>query len=189
VVNHLQEAFREEQIGIACIYCDYKDRIEQTPVNMIGSLLRQLVQVEEQLPISDQLNALYQDHQKRNTRPLLEECSTALQSEVRRYKKVFVVVDALDECSEDNGFRARLFKELGELKGAIKLMVTSRPHVNVESELGGVRLLEVLASTDDVQRYLDERVSGTPRLAHIVGNDVVLQKTIVDTIIEKIQGM
>ena len=48
---------------------------------------------------------LYRRHSKKQTRPTLGELSKLLQSEVRHISKVFIVIDALDECPESNRTR------------------------------------------------------------------------------------
>jgi hypothetical protein len=132
---------------------------------------------------------LYKSHINRNTRPTLDECSRALQSEVRRYNKVFLVIDALDECTEDDNRRVYLLRELQALQTTVNLMITSRPHITVEYELGNMKRLEVFASDDDVRIYLSNRISNTPRLARIVKRDGALQQVIIDSIAGSVKGM
>jgi hypothetical protein len=68
-------------------------------------------------------------------------------------------------------------------------MVTSRPHVNVAQEFQDVKRLDIIASDDDVRKYLYGRLSREPRLVRIIKQDKTLQKTIVDTIVGTAKGM
>ena len=53
VINHLSNEVRTDRTGVAYIYCDYLKHREQTPINLVGSLLKQLA--EQQNPISGSL--------------------------------------------------------------------------------------------------------------------------------------
>ena len=43
VVDRLCDKAKEENISVACFYVDFAAREEQSPTNMLGSLLRQIV--------------------------------------------------------------------------------------------------------------------------------------------------
>ena len=44
VVEYLERSFEKNNVAIAYIYCSYKEQEDQTTVNLIASLLQQLVQ-------------------------------------------------------------------------------------------------------------------------------------------------
>jgi hypothetical protein len=73
------------------------------------------------------------------------------------YTKIFVVVDALDECRVSNNDRSRLLSELFSLQGATNtnIFATSRPNHHIEEEFQGCPSREILASDEDVHKYLD----------------------------------
>ncbi|KAF2186397.1 hypothetical protein K469DRAFT_526817, partial [Zopfia rhizophila CBS 207.26] len=162
VVDHLQKSFPGDDTGIAFAYCNHQERIKQTPVNLIGSLLKQLAQARPL--IYDRLKPLYKKHQNYNTCPTLSEISTALRDEIAHYSNVFVIIDALDECPEHNGFRDTLLMELGSLSRYVKLLVTSRPHISIEYDIEGAIPLEIQASDGDLRKYLQDRLARSHRL-------------------------
>jgi hypothetical protein len=49
-----------------------------------------------------------------------------LKREAGRFSKVYVVIDALDECRESNGTRATKFAEFQEIQLYANLLATSR---------------------------------------------------------------
>jgi hypothetical protein len=187
VVHYLRKQFGNDA-GIAAIYCNYKDITAQTPVNLIASLWMQLVQGR---PLSDKVKNLYKTHADRNTRPSLGEISEVLRSEVDGYSEsnVFIIVDALDECPEDNAIRGTLLRELRALQPAIHLMVTSRPNVTIEPDLPWSMQVEVLASDGDVRRYVDARISRDRQLARHLRGRSTLQEEVCKTVVSNAQGM
>jgi hypothetical protein len=80
----------------------------QSPVNLIASLWAQLVQNSGSL--SSEVKDLYRTYIRQRSPPTLSDVSKILQAEIGRFSKIFVVVDALDECPESN--RSALLKEL-----------------------------------------------------------------------------
>jgi hypothetical protein len=184
VVSHLQKVFKEDNVAVACIYCNYKEQTEQTVPNLVASLLKQLVQ--DHFMASDNVKSLYKDHQKENTFPKLTQLIKALQSEIETYSKVFVIADALDECSEYNGARANLLKTLQSLD--VNLMVTSRDLSSIGREFQNTKCVRIHASDEDVQRYIEGRIPGT-RIESFVSGNPTLQDTIVAKVIQNVRGM
>jgi len=76
------------------------------------------------------------------------------------YSRVFVIVDALDECQVTDGCRKKLLSEIFNLQAGAgaNIIATSRFIQEVEEEFKGSESLEIHASDEDVQKYLDGRM-------------------------------
>jgi hypothetical protein len=165
---------------VACIYCNYK-QATQTAENLIASLLRQLVQDCSVVP--EGIKTFYERHQYRGTPPRLDEFMNALNSEIGTYSKVFIIVDALDECPED-GTRAKLLRGLQSLTGTVNLLVTSRELSSIARYFECTKCLDIHATDQDIQRYVEDRIANIPR-RHLIA----LREEIVNQVTEKAQGM
>ncbi|KAL9011958.1 MAG: hypothetical protein Q9180_009139, partial [Flavoplaca navasiana] len=88
-----------DAVGVTAIYCNFKEREAQTPHNLLAGACAQLIQNSMQ-PLPDALMSLYKRHSISNTRPSWEEINRILLDVARSLHKVYVVVDAIDECSE-----------------------------------------------------------------------------------------
>ena len=185
VVEHLKKTLDNDTIRTLCIYCNHKDQHVQTPVNLVASLLKQLIQ--EGHPVHDSLNSLYKRHGLRSTRPSLGEISEVIRQEFGLYKQIFIVVDALDECQEQNGNRARLIEELQKISG-VNLMITSRPHIDMQDTFQDIIWLEIRASEDDLHSYINGRMRKDRLAKHVKGHKD-LQEDIRKTVVANAQGM
>jgi hypothetical protein len=107
---------------------------------------------------------LYKRHRDKRTRPLFNELSTALHSVVTDYSRVFVIIDALEECQVSNEARGMFLSEIFNLqaKAAASLFVTSRFIPEIEKEFEKYLSLEVRASSEDVRKYLEDHISQLP---------------------------
>ncbi|KAL6352007.1 hypothetical protein LRP88_14819 [Fusarium phalaenopsidis] len=103
VIDHLRQQFDDATIGISFVYCDYKDRLNQTPSNLVSSLAKQLAKQKQVLP--KEVKDLYGKHAKNDTFPSLDEYSTLFSQLVASFSKTFIIVDGLDEHvgEEDDG--------------------------------------------------------------------------------------
>ena len=111
VVDYLQQNFAAPDYGIAFIYCNYKEQNEQSLIDLISSLVRQLAIRLSMIP--EEIDSLYRRYEeKENTRPNLSEYLELLNVVVDQYFVVFIIIDALDECSEVDGTRSELVSQL-----------------------------------------------------------------------------
>jgi hypothetical protein len=107
---------------------------------------------------------------------------------VADYSRVFIVVDALDECQIADGGRKRLLSEMFNLqaKTGANLLMTSRFILEIMKEFERSISLEIRASDEDVERYLDGHILQLPLF---VSRNLDLQKEIKSKIIKAADGM
>ena len=125
-VDHLQRAFRQKKIPVTYIYCDYKRQHEQTPANLIASILKQLLQHCGSMPES--VTRSYHHHVNAETRPALSEIYDMLTGVLADFSQIYMVVDALDELTASDRIRQILLATLRSLQkaGNVHLLMTSR---------------------------------------------------------------
>src|ERR1700733_13617108 len=110
-VDDLYNRFHSDAtIGIAYVYCNFRRKDEQKIDDLLASLLKQLAQSQVSLPGS--VKDLFGRHKKGRTRPSSYDISRALQSVAGLYSRVFIIVDALDECQVSDGGCERFLLEL-----------------------------------------------------------------------------
>jgi hypothetical protein len=186
VVQELITRFENDgSTGIAYLYCNYRRQHEQKPEDLFASLLKQLVQEQ---PIPDSVKTLYDRHKDKRTRPSLDEISGVLQSVAATYSRVFIIVDALDECQIPDGHRQRFLSSLFNLQAKCEanLFATSRPISSIEKEFEGDSKLEIRASEEDVRKYLEGHMF---RLPGFVVRSLGLQEEIKANIVKAVDGM
>jgi hypothetical protein len=150
-------------------------------------MLQQLAQRRPHL--SNEIQSLYDTHILHRTRPNVGEITKALQAEIQGLSKLFVVVDALDECSQSDDKRDQFLGELQKLTIA-QVLITSRPHIsNIPEYFDDVSSLEILATDDDIKVYIKERISKQNRLKLFVQEEPALRDAIINGIIKNVRGM
>ncbi|KAL2352975.1 ankyrin repeat-containing domain protein [Cryomyces antarcticus] len=135
VANHLQKQFDPLQNPVICIFLDVKDPKTQVKDNLFGGLLKQLIQLKGPGPISEDLLQAYQNWKETGVKLALSALRDLLLEGVALFDRVFLLVDALDECTEE--FRNWLEDELEEYRpDNMSIFITSRPFG--EQKLGEV---------------------------------------------------
>jgi hypothetical protein len=177
---------KDPTIGIAYIYCNFQRQDEQKIDDLLASLLKQLAESQPSLPST--VKDLYDRHKTKWTRPSLDELSRSLQAVTTLYSRVFLIVDALDECQMSDGCRQRFLSGLFNLqaKCGVNLFATSRPISSIEKEFKGNTMLEIRASEEDVRRYLEGHMF---RLPGFVVRSLELQEEIKTRIVKAVDGM
>ncbi|OPB40202.1 ankyrin repeat protein [Trichoderma guizhouense] len=159
VVDYLYSQFyNNSKIGIAYIYCNFRMRDKQTIDDLLASVLKQLAEGQPCLPES--VKDLYNRHKALRTRPSINEILTVLQSVTLLYSRIFIVVDALDECEEFSGCRMRFISELFNLQrsNGANILVTSRFIPDIRDKFKGSTEVEIRAHDEDVRKYLESRI-------------------------------
>jgi NACHT domain len=194
VVEHLwgtfpEKTFLEHRTGIAFLYCSYGMHHEQKAVDLLSALLKQLVQELPSVP--DSVKGLYSTHHDRKTRPSFDEISRTLLAMMDNFSRVFIIIDALDECGDDNGTRMKILSGIRNIQGKcdVKLMATSRFVATIMQEFEGDIMLEVRAHDEDVGKYLGCRLASERQLVPHVRRDPTLRDAIVNALVKKAEGM
>ncbi|KAL6826777.1 ankyrin repeat-containing domain protein [Trichoderma sp. SZMC 28015] len=186
-IRHVSSKFRgNSEIGIIYVYFNYNRHEDQDFQKLIASLLKQLAGGLHHLPESTK--QLYNEHSKKRTRASLEELKTNLKCVLKDYKRVFIILDALDECQifELN----LLLSELLELQKEhrIKLLATSRPIPEIMDLFNNSNAtkLQIRAKTSDVTTYIEAHMD---RLSRVTRRNEVLREDIKADISEAVDGM
>jgi hypothetical protein len=156
IVEELTSRFSTDPgVGIAYIYCNFRRRDEQKIDDLLTSLLKQLAESQPSLPVA--VKELYDRHKTKRTRPSLDEISRSLQVVTILHSRVFLIVDALDECQASARCRQRFLLELFGLQAnhGVNLYITSRFIPEITTQFRADITLEIRASKEDIGRYLE----------------------------------
>lgn len=142
---------------MAYVYCDYKDQAAQTASNLIACLARQIVGRPQVLP--QPLVALHKKLEQQNRRPSFDELKELLTALCKHYAKIYILVDALDEC-EAVLERRLLLPVLRSLPSrTTRLFVTSRPNnEDICQSFGKQSRIDIVAHDSDLRLYIMERM-------------------------------
>ena len=161
VIDTLCDEAVEGDSTVVCFYFDFAARNEQSPVNMLGSLLRQLVSGHGEIP-----EVIAEDFRNEKTsiggRGLQVSGILKMFRAITVTRRTFICVDALDECMPEH--RMVVLESIGQILQVspnTRLFMTGRPYVRseVERELGRVATFVLIRATEDgVIRFLREKL-------------------------------
>ncbi|KAH7555126.1 hypothetical protein BM1_07787 [Bipolaris maydis] len=177
----------DPQIGLAHLFFDYRRQDQQSNETLLSGLLKQLVAQQLQLPLPKQVDDFYKTHrqeysgQARTVMPTLEAV-------IASFSRVFIVLDALDECLAPEQNCTDLICAIQELqkRHKLQLLATSRPVPEVTGRFTAASVLQIQADAHDVQKYLAQQIH---RLPGFVRKDVRLQDEVISSIVAAVQGM
>ncbi|KAJ7453131.1 hypothetical protein FB451DRAFT_1565686 [Mycena latifolia] len=186
IVDHLRTTLESRSIGVAVIYLNHKETEAQSPSNLLAGLWRQLV---FERPIASAVHRLYAKHHEQRTQPSLSEVDSILWSTISELSNVFIIVDALDEYPERQ--RHIFLRHLSSIsaRSTVKLMLTSRPHLNITHAFNNFDILEIRATEGDIRRHIDAEILKSSRLTGHTQNRPDLRKEIETIIVQRSDGM
>ncbi|KAF8417386.1 hypothetical protein EV426DRAFT_376156 [Tirmania nivea] len=189
VFDNLVSRFpQRDKAAIVCLYCDYRDKSQQTLDNLLGSLVRQCLTSMPHVPdeVAEMLGLIQRERKRIEVKDALQ----ALKFILLQLDHAFLCIDALDELEP------RIRKDLLEILRVeltntvkLKLFLTGRPHIPLEvNQWLQVQQdpINIQASPDDIRKYLINEIACDPRPDAM--NDT-LQHEIVNEITHKSEGM
>ena len=99
IIFHLEEANPTKRVIVLCLYLDYKEKESQTLENLIGSLVKQLIQYQQYGYRSKELKKMYQAS-RGEAKPKKDDMIRVLLEEFKAYSRVYLIVDGLNDASE-----------------------------------------------------------------------------------------
>ena len=135
LTHHLPSESPQRPLPILSIYLSYKSSNIQTLPHLVGSLLKQLIQLDEFFLISEELKTVYKKAKRLKLEPIsyFEDIHKILVNELDRFDRFYIVVDGFDELSPRD--RVALQRELLKLRPEkASLVITTRP---ISEQSGG----------------------------------------------------
>ncbi|KAF2790175.1 hypothetical protein K505DRAFT_377712 [Melanomma pulvis-pyrius CBS 109.77] len=188
VIQHLHATFEaDSDVGIAYLYCNYRELDTQRLDDLLLTLLRQLA--GQMRPFPQVVVDAYYQHKKAKSRPSCDELAEMLRVVISSHERVFIIIDGLDECQVNHGTREKLLDTIFTLHATtqVSILATSRYIQDMEKRFDGRAVVVVIkASEEDVGLYLDGRI---PHILPFVTNTEGLQKSVKNCIMKASNGM
>lgn len=191
VVEYLSSmAEADDGIGIAYVYLNFRRQEDQKLTHLLASLVKQLAQQDAFAAVA--LKTLHKTHETSKTRPSMIELVKQLNSIVcsPSFRKIFIIVDALDECQSSENCRTKFVAELSRLGqgGKTNIFATSRPIPAIQNAFkqSSTITLEIRAHHEDVHAYVE---GSFDQLPSCIRRSTTLQEEIKTTIARAADGM
>ena len=183
---------------MAFYYFDFRDARKQDRHGLLSSLLSQLS--TESDPCYELLSRLYVENAggtRKPTRGALLKCLKDMLS-LPGQGKIFIIVDALDECPNSSGTPSAreevldFIEELVELElPDVHLCVTSRPEIDIRRVLEPLTSLKIslhdeIGQKEDILEYIKSVVRFDRKMRRWKEDD---KQLLVDTLSDKADGM
>ena len=123
----------DQALAVIYFYFDFNDTKKQRHDNLIRSLVVQLSMQSTNTP--EALNMLYSRYQDGQHQPTIDDLATTLQHMLGGFHETFLVLDALDECTEREELLALIERIVGWKIGKLHILATSRREREIEETL------------------------------------------------------
>jgi hypothetical protein len=154
---------------VVYFYFDFNDTEKQSSQLMIRSLISQLSQPFVKIPAT--LDMLFSSCADGQRQPSSDGLLEAAHNLIREFQHVYIVLDALDECTDRAELMATL-ERIADWKDAeLHLLVTSRKERDIESSLENIVdsqntiCLQSGLVDKDIFKYVRQRLSVDKRLS------------------------
>ena len=187
--------FKYTPANLACFFFDFKDAAKQDVLSLLSSLIVQISRTLDRLP--EALQILFQRHSVRDpdrpTSPTVWELVQALTAVIAIRDDFYIVIDALDECSQ----RPLLLEMLETMvilvhngSSRCRLLYTSRAEVDIQRAFTKLRVTELPIQNQnfdhDVALYVRSVLESDDRLqSHRQG----IKDLIAETLTKGARGM
>jgi hypothetical protein len=198
IIDDLAAMRKAGLASVAYYYFDFKDNDKQDLRGLLSSLLLQLTARSD--AFCNILNRLYEDRDRGSQQPSERDLIKCL-IEVLAFPgqgKVYIIVDALDECPNKSGTptsREKVLEFLEKLISSpfphVRICITSRPEVGIQSSLKPltshcVSLHDESGQRKDIIDYIKHFVDSDRNLRKWREED---KELVIDTLGRKAQGM
>ena len=165
VIDKLCDQARKQNTIVVCFYLDHASQEEQSPTDVLGSLLKQLINGLDKIP-KEVLDVFREEKMGVGGRALRFAQIEKLFQTITSSQRTIICVDALDECRVMD--RLKLLNSLREIlqkSPGTRLFLTGKPDIlsEIEAQLGRtVKFVSITTTKGDVISYLRARLDEDP---------------------------
>ena len=168
-IDYLEGLCLQPDEAVVYLFCDWQDRHAQTATNLLGSIDRQLAESCSSIP--EDVLKMYRSHNKGRTSMSLEEYLDLCRELIfDNYRRVYIVVDALDECNGDRvdsgsskmsvieNALGKILREMHTEACSTWVLVSSRFQPSNPSINQKFQILPISATQDDLKWYIKTEI-------------------------------
>lgn len=191
IIEHLQSLSIEH---LLYFYFDFNDAMKQTLRGLVTSLIMQLYCTCTSA--RELLDGFFSLH--KHTQPSCESLSKVLHSMIEQAEEIWIVIDALDECTERKGEPTKgllsWMQNLMKVHDNVRCLVTSRPEQEIQMKLNRLTSrkhripIQSNLVNGDIAKYIRAKVEKGEELRRW-RNHPDVQKEIKQKLMKKSQGM
>ena len=160
VIDWLCDQVRNRDIAVTGLYCDYLAHEQQSATNIMGAILKQLL---ERDGIPDSLRQVFRAGKRGfgGRAAQFLDLVAIIKTTIASLPDVFICIDGLDECLPKN--RRELLESLRDIiraSATTRVFLSGRPHIQdeVERYFPEAITIAVIPTIVDIERYLKMRL-------------------------------
>lgn len=199
ITDHLEKEIGTANNNKACVYTSFKfhddNEAQPTIEILVANLLMQLVRQQKTDKVHQKLVEAYHSFQSHEGSLGQEELKTLVEIQVKAFSSVFLIIDALENCSNDpsTGIREAFVKLIRKLPENCKILVTSRSGMSIGRQFEASQRIKLQASPADIKLYVQNRIRTNDEMLHLVKDGMSknpgFEDDISAIIIKKAQGI
>jgi hypothetical protein len=155
-----------QNFGIAYFYFDFQSREKLLCHRLLRSLVTQLSNQCDRIP--DAVERLYASCELTRRRPDLDDLATTLRQIIPQFSHAYIIVDALDECTERQVLLELIQEMIGWEISSLYFLVTSRKEREIDEcltpQVWQWMDLQVHVITRDIEIHVRESLRNDSRL-------------------------
>lgn len=190
IIQTLQSALMPHD-ALAYFYCDYKDTATQDPINILGSLAKQLAMHDMQS--LERLEEFYNRHHSEDplSATFVAEDLRDLISEISKsFDNTYIIVDGLDECASHRSLTVELLSSLNSAGcNRVRTLFASRDEHDIRSKLQDYATISIAARSSDLRMYVAAELQSRMDKGQLVLRNPFLKEYIMERLVEKADGM
>jgi len=161
VIDTLRKESQGENVAVLFLYCDYQTQKDQSAVNLIGTLLRQVALRAPRIPSA--IKSAFDEAKQQGGQGLrLLDMVKLFVKALDPIEMVYLCVDAVDEVARES--RPEFLRALRQIireTPNVRLFLTGRPYIC--RELGsyltkGASVILIVADPGDITKYLSQKI-------------------------------
>ena len=198
IIQDIRDMHKLGLASLAFFYCDFRDSQKKDRHGLLASLLVQLC--DQSNSYCAVLSDFYSVHNSGSQRPSDDDLAQCLETLLKLPGQVpvYIILDALDECSNTTGLPSprdkvlELVQRLVTLRlPGLRICVTSRPEADIKSVLGlftfrSISLHEERGQKEDIENYIRSVVSTDPKNRRWKQED---KELVIKALTERADGM
>lgn len=193
LIEYLQQKCSDSEAAFVYFYCDHRNPKTQKIWNLLMTLAVQLLRRSRDC--LEDVNALFSTKSRDFGRKItVAEYISLLRIMSLRFTQTFVVIDALDECSEEDVFVEGLQELISNDNEDtnVQIAVTSRNDLNIERLLLPLTTLELPLKGsvgEDVKAFVCGEMERRIRSRKLKLRDSGLAEVILNTLVDRADGL